>query len=118
VFACPSVYEPFGITNLEAMACGVPVVATRIGGIPEVVVHGRTGLLVDVPVPDGDGSSGGLTDGDPEVAARLAAAINELVADPARRAAMGEAGRRRAVEQFSWAEVARRTLAVYEGVVA
>jgi starch synthase len=117
VFACPSVYEPFGITNLEAMACGVPVVATRVGGIPEVVVHGRTGLLVDVPPDSGEGS-GGLTDGDPAVAQALAAAINELVADPARRTAMGEAGRQRAVEDFSWAEVARRTLAVYEAVVA
>jgi glycogen synthase len=117
VFACPSVYEPFGITNLEAMACGVPVVATRVGGIPEVVVHGRTGLLVDVPADAGEGS-GGLTDGDPAVAQALAAAVNELVADPARRTAMGEAGRQRAVEDFSWAEVARRTLAVYEAVVA
>ncbi len=101
VFACPSVYEPFGITNLEAMACGVPVVATRVGGIPEVVIHDRTGLLVDVE--------------DGPIA--LAAAINALVADPARRAAMGEAGRQRAVEQFSWAEVARRTLTVYDAVV-
>ncbi|HJT64105.1 MAG TPA: glycogen synthase [Candidatus Limnocylindria bacterium] len=112
VFACPSVYEPFGITNLEAMACGVPVVATRVGGIPEVVIHDRTGILVDVP----EGTMG------PEdvkrVAADLAAAINALVGDPARRAAMGEAGRQRAVEQFSWAEVARRTLAVYDAVVA
>lgn len=116
VFACPSVYEPFGITNLEAMACGVPVVATRVGGIPEVVVDGRTGTLVDVP-PASSGD-GGPIDGDPAVAEALAAAINELVADPARRAAMGEAGRQRAVEQFSWAEVARRTLAVYEVVVA
>lgn len=112
VFACPSVYEPFGITNLEAMACGVPVVATRVGGIPEVVIHDRTGILVDVP----EGTMG------PEdvkrVAADLAAAINALVDNPARRAWMGEAGRQRAVEQFSWAEVARRTLAVYDAVVA
>jgi glycogen synthase len=118
VFACPSVYEPFGITNLEAMACGVPVVATRVGGIPEVVAHGRTGLLVDVPTAGSGDSAGELTDGDPAVAQALAAAINELVADPARRAAMGGAGRQRAVEQFSWAEVARRTLAVYEAVLA
>jgi starch synthase len=86
------------------MACGVPVVATRVGGIPEVVIHDRTGLLV-----------GAGTD---RTAADLAAAINGLVADPARRAAMGEAGRQRAVEQFSWADVARRTLAVYDAVVA
>jgi alpha-maltose-1-phosphate synthase len=117
VFVCPSVYEPFGITNLEAMACGVPVVATRVGGIPEVVVHKRTGLLVDVP--DGSKADGSMTaDGADGVAIDLAAAINALVADPARRAAMGEAGRQRAVEQFSWAEVARRTLAVYDAVVA
>ena len=112
VFACPSVYEPFGITNLEAMACGAPVVATRVGGIPEVVVHGRTGLLVDVP------DDGPMTREDEEsVAGELAAAINDLVADPARRTAMGEAGRHRAVEQFSWAGVADRTVAVYEAVV-
>jgi glycogen synthase len=110
-FVCPSVYEPFGITNLEAMACGVPVVATRVGGIPEVVVHGRTGLLVDVP-PEG------FTDGDPDVASALAASINELVADPARRTGMGEAGRERAIDQFSWTDVANRTVAVYEAVVA
>jgi starch synthase len=110
VFACPSVYEPFGITNLEAMACGVPVVATRVGGIPEIVVHGQTGLLVDVPTDR-------PTDGDPAVAEALAAAINELVADPARRRAMGEAGRARAADQFSWADIATRTLEVYESVV-
>lgn len=110
VFACPSAYEPFGITNLEAMACGVPVVATRVGGIPEVVDHGRTGLLIDVP----DEPS---TDGAADVAIALAAAINDLVADPARRAAMGEAGRERAVEQFSWAQAANRTMAVYAAVV-
>jgi glycogen synthase len=109
VFACPSVYEPFGITNLEAMACGVPVVATRVGGIPEVVIHGRTGLLVDPP---------DATDGDTQRVARdLAAAINALVADPARRAAMGAAGREQAVEQFSWSAVAGKTLEVYRAVV-
>ncbi|MGH2489235.1 MAG: glycogen synthase [Candidatus Limnocylindria bacterium] len=111
VFACPSVYEPFGITNLEAMACGVPVVATRVGGIPEVVVHGRTGLLVDPP--DDPMAPGGAD----RVAHDLAAAINELVADPARRVAMGEAGRERAVELFSWSSVAGKTLEVYRAVV-
>ena len=110
VFACPSVYEPFGITNLEAMACGVPVVATRVGGIPEIVVHGQTGLLVDVPAD-------GPADGDPAVVEALASAINELVADPARRKAMGAAGRARAADQFSWADIATRTLEVYESVV-
>jgi glycogen synthase len=111
VFACPSVYEPFGITNLEAMACGVPVVATRVGGIPEVVVHGRTGLLVD---PPDDPMTPGGTD---RVARDLATAINTLVADPARRAAMGQAGREQAVEQFSWSAVAGKTLEVYRAVV-
>lgn len=100
LFACPSIYEPFGITNLEAMACGAPVVASRVGGIPEVVVQGRTGLLVDPPA-------------DPVA---WAAAINPLVADPTRRAEMGEAGRQRAVEQFSWTAVATRTMQVYEAV--
>lgn len=110
VFACPSVYEPFGITNLEAMACGVPVVATRVGGIPEIVVHGQTGLLVDVPTD-------GPADGDPAVVGALATAINELVTDPARGRAMGEAGRARAADQFSWTDVATRTMEVYESVV-
>lgn len=109
VFACPSVYEPFGITNLEAMACGVPVVATRVGGIPEVVVHGRTGLLVDPPDPTGGGTD--------RVARDLAAAINALVADQPRRAAMGAAGREQAVEQFSWSAVAGKTLEVYRALV-
>jgi glycogen synthase len=111
VFVCPSVYEPFGITNLEAMACGVPVVATRVGGIPEVVVHGRTGLLVDPP--DDPMAPGGAD----RVAHDLAAAINALVADPARRKVMGEAGRERAVELFSWSAVASKTLEVYRAVV-
>jgi glycogen synthase len=110
VFACPSVYEPFGITNLEAMACGIPVVATRVGGIPEIVVHGQTGLLVDVPTD-------GPADGDPAVVGALATAINELVTDPARGRAMGEAGRARAADQFSWTDVATRTMEVYESVV-
>ncbi|MGH2463209.1 MAG: glycosyltransferase, partial [Candidatus Limnocylindria bacterium] len=110
LFVCPSVYEPFGITNLEAMACGVPVVATRVGGIPEVVVHGRTGLLVDPPEDP-------MAPDDTDRTARdLAAAINALVADPARRVAMGEAGRQQAVEQFSWSAVASRTVEVYEAV--
>lgn len=113
VFVCPSVYEPFGITNLEAMACATPVVASAVGGIPEVVVDGETGVLVPVELsPDEP-----MTPVDPDRFARdLAAAINALVGDPARRTAMGEAGRRRA-EAFSWSSVADRTLDLYRSLV-
>jgi starch synthase len=96
VFACPSVYEPLGIVNLEAMACGAAVAASRVGGIPEVVADGETGLLVP---PD-----------DPQA---LADALNTLVADPALAAAMGEAGRRRAVAEFGWPAIAAQTVALY-----
>jgi len=115
VFACPSVYEPFGITNLEAMACNAPVVASAVGGIPEVVVDGETGILVPLELsPDEP-----MTPVSPERFARdLATAINALVADPARGAAMGAAGRRRAVEQFSWSSVADRTIALYASLAA
>ncbi|MEX0626343.1 MAG: glycogen synthase [Chloroflexota bacterium] len=110
IFVCPSVYEPFGITNLEAMACERPVVATAVGGIPEVVVDGETGLLVPVAFrPDEP-----MSPADPDqLASDLAAAINGLMADPARRALMGSAGRHRAVEQFSWSSIAAQTVALY-----
>ncbi len=110
VFACPSIYEPMGIVNLEAMACETAVVATATGGIPEVVADGETGLLVPIEqVADGTG-----TPLDPErFGADLAAAITELIADPARAAAMGRAGRRRAVTHFSWTAIAERTMDVY-----
>ena len=110
VFVCPSIYEPMGIVNLEAMACETAVVATATGGIPEVVADGETGLLVPIEqVADGTG-----TPLDPErFVADLAAAINELIADPVRAAAMGKAGRRRAVAHFSWAAIAERTMDVY-----
>jgi starch synthase len=114
VFACPSIYEPMGIVNLEAMACKVPVVATATGGIPEVVAEGETGLLVPIEQTD-DGT------GTPLEAARfeadLAESISALVADPQRARTMGEAGRRRAVEQFSWAAVATRTLDLYRSLL-
>ncbi|WP_018784894.1 glycogen synthase [Micromonospora sp. CNB394] len=113
VFVCPSVYEPMGIVNLEAMACETAVVATATGGIPEVVADGETGLLVPVEQA-GDGSGTPL---DPErFVADLAARINELLADPDRIAAFGAAGRRRAVEHFSWDAIARQTLEVYRSV--
>jgi starch synthase len=96
VFACPSLYEPLGIVNLEAMACGAAVVASSVGGIPEVVMDAQTGLLV----PPGDS----------EV---LAEAISSLVGDPARAAAMGQLGRQRVAAEFSWASVAAQTAALY-----
>ncbi len=110
VFACPSVYEPMGIVNLEAMACETPVVATSTGGIPEVVAEGETGLLVPIEqVTDGSG-----TPLDPAAfEADLASALSELLADPQRATAMGVAGRRRAIESFSWAAIATRTLDLY-----
>jgi alpha-maltose-1-phosphate synthase len=114
LFVCPSVYEPFGITNLEAMACGRAVVATAVGGIPEVVVVGETGVLVPLEFRPDDP----MTPADPDRFGRdLAAAINALIADPARRAAMGAAGRRRAVQQFGWSAIADRTEALYGDLV-
>ena len=109
VFACPSIYEPMGIVNLEAMACSIPVVATATGGIPEVVVDGVTGTLVplDSGRPDGEPA-------DPDrFAADLAAALTAVLDDPARAAAMGAEGRRVAVEGFAWPAIAAKTVAVY-----
>ena len=102
-FVCPSVYEPLGIVNLEAMACETAVVASAVGGIPEVVVDDVTGILV----PYDPGAPRELESG-------LAAAVNSLVADPARAAAMGKAGRERAVADFGWDAIAEQTLAVYQ----
>jgi len=113
-FACPSIYEPLGIVNLEAMACGAAVVASATGGIPEDVDHGVTGLLVDLEqVTDGTG-----TPLDPEkFVTEFAAALTEVVSDPARARAMGEAGRRRAEEHFSWESITETTLEVYRSVL-
>jgi starch synthase len=110
VFVCPSIYEPMGIVNLEAMACETAVVATATGGIPEVVVDDVTGLLVPIEqAADGTG-----TPNDPDkFVADLAAAIAGLLEEPKRAAEMGRAGRRRAVEEFSWASIAERTMGVY-----
>ena len=110
VFVCPSVYEPFGLVNLEAMACGAPVVATATGGVPEVVVHGETGLLV--------GSQEQQDIDEPGVAAELANAVNSLLADPARARSMGEAGRRRVEERFRWSEVGKATVALYRRLLS
>jgi len=111
LFVCPSVYEPFGIINLEAMACGTPVVAAAVGGIPEVVVHGQTGILVPFdPVSSADPEP--LR---PEQYARdLAAAINELLHAPERRQIMGAESRRRVESHFRWEAIAQQTLEYYE----
>ncbi|MBT0995286.1 glycogen synthase [Cellulomonas sp. DKR-3] len=114
VFVCPSVYEPLGIVNLEAMAVGLPVVGTATGGIPEVVDDGVTGWLVPIDqVQDGTG-----TPRDPErFVADLAAALTDAVSDEARAAAWGAAARRRVEEHFSWDAVAEQTVEVYRRVL-
>jgi starch synthase len=99
VFVCPSIYEPMGIVNLEAMACETAVVASRVGGIPEVVAEGETGFLVE-----------------PGNAAELAASVNELLADPELATRFGKAGRKRAVEHFSWRAIAERTADLYRSL--
>jgi starch synthase len=113
VFVCPSTYEPFGLINLEAMACEKPVVASAIGGIPEVVVDGETGYLVPMAVNPGGRPV------DPEGFARdLANRVNELLADPARAIEFGRAGRRRVVEHFAWPVIAARTAEIYRRILA
>ena len=115
VFVCPSVYEPFGIINLEAMACETPVVGSAVGGIPEIVVPGETGLLVPFE-PEGDGSP---EPRDPAAFQRaLAAAVNELMGAPDRRAAMGRAARARVEAHFSWRSIAATTLGFYGELLA
>jgi starch synthase len=114
VFCCPSVYEPFGIINLEAMACGTPVVASAVGGIPEVVEDGRTGVLV----PFAAEVSSPSTPRDPEAFARdLAEALNRVAGSAELRRSMGLKARRRAEEHFSWRSVAVRTRDLYERLV-
>jgi glycogen synthase len=114
VFCCPSIYEPFGIINLEAMACETAVVASAVGGIKEVVVPGETGFLV--PLAQMHRSPFEATH--PEQFARdLAARINELMADPALRASMAATGRQRVEEVFGWDAIARQTVALYESLL-
>ena len=105
-FVCPSVYEPLGIVNLEAMACSTAVVASDVGGIPEVVIDGETGVLVHYDPADPRGFE-----------ADLARALTDLLADPARAAAMGRAGRVRAIADFGWDAIAGQTLALYRSVL-
>ena len=112
VFACPSIYEPLGIVNLEAMACEAAVVATATGGIVEVVQDGVTGLLVPF-----EAAEGSIEPRDPAAfAAGFAERVNALVADPERAAAMGRAGRERAAGAFDWSAIARQTAELYESV--
>ena len=105
-FVCPSVYEPLGIVNLEAMACETAVVASAVGGIPEVVVDGETGLLVDYTPEDAVGFEAAIAD-----------AVNRLAADPSLAAQMGRAGRERAVTTFDWSAIADETVSLYESLV-
>lgn len=106
LFLCPSIYEPLGIVNLEAMGCETAVLASRVGGIPEVVSHQETGILVDY-TPD-----------HPRFEADLTAAISELMADPARLEKYGRAGRVRAETHFGWDAVAHQTIALYRSVIS
>jgi alpha-maltose-1-phosphate synthase len=109
-FVCPSIYEPFGLVNVEAMACGAAVVASRVGGIPEVVTDGETGWIVRVEL---DAAAGHAPKEPERFAADLAEAINTLVENPDLAREMGAAGRRRVEELFSWSAVAERTVDCY-----
>lgn len=104
-FVCPSIYEPLGIVNLEAMACETAVVASKVGGIPEVVVHNETGLLVDY--------SSDIN----EFERQLGAAINAVMSDPALASGLGKAGRVRAINEFGWDKVAHQTADLYRSVI-
>jgi alpha-maltose-1-phosphate synthase len=114
VFACPSVYEPFGIINLEAMACKVPVVATKVGGIPEVVVPNKTGLLVPIkPI-----NASNIEPQNPEKFAKdFAKAVNSIISNPEKIKKMGINGRKRVEEHFSWQSIAEKTIGFYKEVI-
>ncbi|MFQ3240470.1 MAG: starch synthase [Lentimonas sp.] len=114
VFCCPSVYEPFGIINLEAMACETPVVGSAVGGIPEVVVHDETGYLV----PLAQSRETPFSPLNPEAFAEdLAHQVNRLMENPERREAFGKAGRQRAIDHFSWTSIAQQTQALYQDLI-
>ena len=113
VFCCPSVYEPFGIINLEAMACGAAVVASATGGILEVVVEGETGHLV----PFAQDPTTTFPSDPEQFAQDLAARIRELLADPEKAKAMGAAGRKRVEAHFSWTAIAQQTIALYQQLI-
>jgi glycogen synthase len=110
VFCCPSIYEPFGIINLEAMACGTPVVGSKVGGIPEVVVDGETGILVPLE-QQAESPFEALEPA--QFSADLASAINRLLGDPRLRQRMSDAGRKRVEDKFAWDAIARQTAALY-----
>lgn len=113
-FCCPSIYEPFGIINLEAMACETPVVATAVGGIPEVVKDGETGYLV----PLEQQTSSPFEPLDPaRFSQDFASAVNRIMADPDKRKALAKAGRQRAIDHFSWASIARQTVDLYKSLI-
>ncbi|MGH9039582.1 MAG: glycogen synthase [Acidimicrobiia bacterium] len=113
VFVCPSVYEPFGLVNVEAMACGTAVVASATGGIPEVIDDGETGLLVPF-----EAATGGSPADPARFAADLAGSINQLLAEPDAARAMGAAGRARVLERFSWPAIATRTVDLYRSLLS
>jgi alpha-maltose-1-phosphate synthase len=115
VFVCPSIYEPFGMINVEAMSCGAPVVASAVGGIPEIVVDGKTGFLVPFE-PSGDAF--GTPADPPAFAAAIADRVNELLAAPALAREFGAAGRERALAEFTWKAVAQKTVEVYSETLA
>jgi starch synthase len=115
VFVCPSIYEPFGLINVEAMSCGVPVVASAVGGIPEIILDGETGLLVPFE-PSGDHF--GTPAHPEEFAAGIAERVNRLLGSPATAERYGAAGRERALSEFTWAAVAAKTVGVYEEALA
>jgi starch synthase len=115
VFVCPSIYEPFGIVNLEAMACGAPVVASAVGGIPEVVEDGKTGYLVSF---EPDGTPMGAPKDRAAFARALATRVNELCADELLAREMGVAGRKRVEDHFAWSTIARQTAQLYERLCA